>query len=210
MPNPSTFSTTFTIPYHYHYHLEPTINNHHHHHHVHIHPPSNLPNYTRHITTHNSSGLATIHSSSPAQWTQFEQGTFGFSVAYTTNAFPADLNNNTDINAHESLMTGNTLGLVNPNGTVCRVVDFAPDREPLMHRTRSLDYGIVLEGEIIMELDSGEKTLLKKGDIAVQRATMHAWRNPSVLFTPEIRLSLGVSPLCMIARDMGCDPVFAL
>ncbi|PYH87363.1 cupin domain protein [Aspergillus ellipticus CBS 707.79] len=142
-------------------------------------PPSDLPNYTRHITTHNSAGHATIHSSTPAQWTNVEQGTFGFSVAYTTNAFPADLNRDADINAYESVMASNSLGLVSPNGTVCRVVDFAPGKEPLMHRTRSLDYGIVLEGEIVMELDSGEKTVLKKGDIAVQRATMHAWRNPS-------------------------------
>lgn len=48
-----------------------------------------------------------------------------------------------------------------------------------MHRTQSLDYGVVLEGEIEMELDGGEITLLKRGDVAVQRGTMHAWRNPS-------------------------------
>lgn len=47
-----------------------------------------------------------------------------------------------------------------------------------MHRTQSLDYGIVLQGEIEMILDSGEKRTLKAGDIAVQRGTKHAWRNP--------------------------------
>ncbi|PYI07337.1 hypothetical protein BO78DRAFT_341423, partial [Aspergillus sclerotiicarbonarius CBS 121057] len=140
---------------------------------------SNLPSFTRHITTHNPSGQATIHSSTPAEWTNYENGAFAFSVPYTTSTFPADLNNDTDIHSHEATIASGTLGLVNPNGTVCRIVDFAPGQEPLMHRTRSLDYGIVLEGEIIMELDSGETRLLKKGDIAVQRATMHAWRNPS-------------------------------
>lgn len=46
-----------------------------------------------------------------------------------------------------------------------------------MHRTTSLDYGIVLEGEVELILDSGERRAMKAGDIAVQRATMHAWRN---------------------------------
>ena len=45
-----------------------------------------------------------------------------------------------------------------------------------MHRTQSLDYGVVLEGEIYMDLDGGDTRLLKKGDIAVQRGTLHAWR----------------------------------
>lgn len=49
----------------------------------------------------------------------------------------------------------------------------------MMHRTQSLDYGIVLEGEIELVLDSGDTQLMGRGDVAVQRATMHAWRNPS-------------------------------
>ncbi len=48
-----------------------------------------------------------------------------------------------------------------------------------MHRTQSLDYGIVLEGSIIMVLDDGEEHLLRRGDVAIQRATMHGWKNPS-------------------------------
>lgn len=49
----------------------------------------------------------------------------------------------------------------------------------VMHRTQSLDFGIVVEGEVEMMLDDGSRTRLGRGDIAVQRATMHAWRNPS-------------------------------
>ena len=59
------------------------------------------------------------------------------------------------------------------------VVDFGPEGKPLMHRTQSLDYGVVLEGTIEMELDDGSVTRLKRGDVAVQRGTNHAWRNPS-------------------------------
>lgn len=48
-----------------------------------------------------------------------------------------------------------------------------------MHRTNSLDYGIVLAGEVELELDDGVKTILRSGDVVVQRGTMHLWRNPS-------------------------------
>lgn len=60
-----------------------------------------------------------------------------------------------------------------------RFVDFAPGFESMMHRTRSLDYGIVIEGSIELILDSGEKQVLHRGDVCVQRGTNHAWRNPS-------------------------------
>lgn len=48
-----------------------------------------------------------------------------------------------------------------------------------MHRTVSLDYGIVLEGDVELILDSGETRPMKRGDVAVQRGTNHAWRNMS-------------------------------
>jgi hypothetical protein len=51
-------------------------------------------------------------------------------------------------------------------------------RHPAMHRTHSVDYAIVIEGEIWLLLDEGE-TLLKQGDICIQRATNHAWSNRS-------------------------------
>ncbi|MFT3796020.1 cupin domain-containing protein [Flavobacterium sp.] len=47
---------------------------------------------------------------------------------------------------------------------------------PLMHRTQTVDYGIVLEGELTMVLDRGETTL-RAGDIVIQRGTNHAWAN---------------------------------
>jgi hypothetical protein len=49
---------------------------------------------------------------------------------------------------------------------------------PLMHRTESIDYGIVLEGEIFLVVDKGE-VHLKAGDVVVQRGTNHAWANRS-------------------------------
>ncbi|MBT1687631.1 cupin domain-containing protein [Dawidia soli] len=54
--------------------------------------------------------------------------------------------------------------------------DGAP--HPLMHRTQTVDYGIVLEGEITMVLDRGETTL-QAGDVVIQNGTNHAWANRS-------------------------------
>lgn len=54
---------------------------------------------------------------------------------------------------------------------------FDPDApHPLMHRTETIDYGIVLEGELMLILDRGE-TVAKAGDIIIQRGTNHAWAN---------------------------------
>ena len=98
----------------------------------------------------------------------------GFNVVYTTSEFSPSLNDD-----HEKLLAGKKSGLVNSEGTVLRIMDFAPDFECMTHRTQNLDYGIVLSGSIEMVLDSGLTTLMHPGDVAVQRATMHAWRNPT-------------------------------
>ncbi|RHZ68339.1 hypothetical protein CDV55_105975 [Aspergillus turcosus] len=169
---------------------------------------STLNGITRFITTHNPSGQAIIHSEQPITWGSYQDGALGMSVAYTTSEFPANLNNDTDIKAHEQLMQSNSLGLVNPGGTVCRFVDFKPGGEPFMHRTRSLDYGIVLQGEIEMILDSGEKRMLKAGDIAVQRGTMHAWRNPSEMeWSRMVFILQDIQPIVIggvvIGEDLG-------
>lgn len=49
---------------------------------------------------------------------------------------------------------------------------------PLMHRTESIDYGVVIEGEMTLVLDKGE-ALLKPGSVVIQRGTNHAWANRS-------------------------------
>ncbi|CAG8417508.1 unnamed protein product [Penicillium salamii] len=139
---------------------------------------SPLRGITRHITGHNDAGKAVIHSSTPGQWQSFEQAAMAFNVVYTSQ-FPADLNNDADIKKHEETQQAEQLGLVNPGGTVCRIVDFAPNNHAVVHRTQSFDYGVVLEGEIEMILEDGESVIMKRGDVAAQRATMHGWRNPS-------------------------------
>lgn len=67
-------------------------------------------------------------------------------------------------------------------GNLIRIIEFAPasegGRRSPMHRTRTLDYGIVLEGEIVLILSDSE-VLLRAGDVVIQRATDHAWENRS-------------------------------
>ncbi|KAK4998148.1 hypothetical protein LTR66_002561 [Elasticomyces elasticus] len=140
---------------------------------------NDLPGTTTYLTGHDpSTGKAVVHETRPAKWTAYDNNDMAFNVVYTTK-FPPDLNDDKDITAHDTLLSSAKLGLVNPGGSVCRQVDFAPGYECMMHRTQSLDFGIVLEGRIEMVLDSGAKRVLGRGDVAVQRATMHAWRNPS-------------------------------
>ncbi|KAF3762630.1 hypothetical protein M406DRAFT_323637 [Cryphonectria parasitica EP155] len=132
----------------------------------------------RFITTHDSEAKAVVQSADAFQWQALDGDKMAFSVVYTTSQFPADLNNEADITAHNAVMKKGP-GLVNPGGTVIRCVDFAPGYRCGMHRTQSLDYGIVLDGDIDMLLDSGEVHHMKAGDVAVQRATNHQWLNAS-------------------------------
>jgi quercetin dioxygenase-like cupin family protein len=63
-----------------------------------------------------------------------------------------------------------------PNGTKIRINEFPPGVVSPMHRTQSVDYGIVLEGEVVLVLDESETTL-RPGDVVVQRGTAHRWEN---------------------------------
>jgi len=108
-----------------------------------------------------------VQSKRPGAWTSYDNKLIGFNVAYTTSQFPAPLNNDTDIHTHDALAATKKLGLVNRGGTVCRIVDFAPGFDCIMHRTQSLNYSIILEGSIKLVLDSGETQMMHCGDVAV-------------------------------------------
>lgn len=169
-------------------------------------PLSNLPQLNRFVTSHNSSGQAIVHTHGPFTWQAYDDKNLAFSVPYTTSRFPPDLNKDADIADHERIMASGTLGLVNPRGTVIRCVDFAPGYECGMHRTQSLDYGIVLEGEVDMVLDSGERYAMKRGDVAVQRATQHQWVNKSKTEWARMMFVLqDCEKLVVEGKEMGED-----
>jgi len=88
---------------------------------------------------------------------------------WSTEGFPVDNDGQDDEGLRK---TGTTL----PNGTIFRVLEFAPGLAPRNHRTDSIDYGVILSGEIDMELD-GTSVHLEAGDVLVQRGTIHDWIN---------------------------------
>jgi quercetin dioxygenase-like cupin family protein len=69
------------------------------------------------------------------------------------------------------------IGLTIPGGTVFRMIQFAPGNPAFVHRTSSLDYAVIIDGEIDMEVDDGESVHLKAGDVVIQRGTTHGWFN---------------------------------
>jgi hypothetical protein len=133
----------------------------------------------RFITDHDASGKAIFSTSipEPVPWKQVPQ-TAQFALCYATNTTPVDLTAAADLTTYTSYLS-NLPGIMIPGGTVLRYVDMPPGKTSPMHRTVSLDYGVVLEGEVELILDSGEKRLMKRGDLSVQRGTIHAWRNTS-------------------------------
>ncbi|HEY6995645.1 MAG TPA: cupin domain-containing protein [Xanthobacteraceae bacterium] len=91
-------------------------------------------------------------------------------VIWTSEGFPVDNDGGADT-------SGRKVGTTLENGIVFRVVSFGPGVTPRNHRTDSIDYAVVISGEIDMELDDGKSVRLKAGDVLVQRGTIHNWVN---------------------------------
>jgi hypothetical protein len=161
-----------------------------------------LPSFKRVVTGHNASGQAVVASSGPTPNVfplAAVPGTV-FHEIWNSSASPALLDNACDPTAKPLQLSPS------PLGSVIRVVDIPPDslqnqispedaaaafaeigqahagtsqagsKHKLMHRTETLDYGIVTEGEVWLVLDE-EDVHLKRGDVVVQRGTNHAWSN---------------------------------
>jgi quercetin dioxygenase-like cupin family protein len=90
-------------------------------------------------------------------------------VVWTTEGWPIDNDGASDAAKRK---TGTTL----ENGTVFRIVRFDPGVASRNHRTDSIDYAVVMSGEIDMDID-GAVVHLKAGDVLVQRGTIHNWIN---------------------------------
>lgn len=150
------------------------------------------------VTGHDSTGKAIVLMDGPSPtWNRNAASDTESGLVWVTDGAPADIAVTADQSARK-------IGIPPPtNGSICRVVEFGPmtkemealpathfsgamgadhvgkgrpPRHPFMHRTKSVDYAIVLEGEIDMLLDDSE-VHLKAGDVLVQQATNHAWVN---------------------------------
>jgi len=155
------------------------------------------------LTGHTAAGVATIIEDglAPAVRTVAERPGYRVTNLWATHGGPAPIN--TDDDGLASLK-----GVLPPaQGTVVRIIDFPPDsknpaelerafnasfshlfrdadhrpkagQHPGMHKTESVDYAIVMQGEITAILEDTE-TVLRAGDVLIQRGTNHAWANRS-------------------------------
>jgi hypothetical protein len=161
----------------------------------------NLPPIRRIVTGTGADGRSRIVEDSPASAirTVAERPGYRAVNVWRTEETPARI--------EASDTTANHKGILPPkSGTILRIIDFPPEpkdphalkrmldatfggiykdaahdkaaRHPGMHATDTVDYAIVLEGEIWAIMDEGE-TLMRAGDVLIQRGTNHAWANRS-------------------------------
>jgi len=90
-------------------------------------------------------------------------------VVWSTATCPVD-------NAGSEDESARPVGAPGPEGTVFRIIEYGPGVAPRNHRTSTIDYAVVIYGEIDMELDDSIVPL-KAGDVIVQRGTIHNWVN---------------------------------
>jgi mannose-6-phosphate isomerase-like protein (cupin superfamily) len=131
------------------------------------------PPIRRVVTGHDRSGKAKIISDGAATNVKRPAPNTASTLVWCTDGAPADIS----VGESAEDMGARALGTAPPpNGTRFCVIDVPPGNAGVMHRTESLDYVIVMSGEIDMELDEGN-VKLRSGDILIQRGTNHSWLN---------------------------------
>jgi quercetin dioxygenase-like cupin family protein len=125
------------------------------------------------VTGHDASRTARVIKDGPA--TNARRGASGSvsTLIWSTDRAPADI----AIGETVEDLGARILGTAPPrNGSRFVVIDYPPGNKGVMHRTETIDYVIVLAGEIDMELDNST-VKLRAADVLVQRGTHHAWHN---------------------------------
>ena len=125
--------------------------------------------FRRVVTGHDANGRAIVKIDEVAKNLTSSRPGATAAVVWTTQGFPVDNTGEEDAGLRP---TGTTLD----NGTVFRILELAPGVSPRNHRTDSIDYAVVMSGEVDMELDD-TVVHLKAGDVLVQRGTIHNWVN---------------------------------
>ncbi len=126
------------------------------------------------VTGHESETAKVLNDGAAANERYSRFGTRS-TLIWSTDEMPADIAAGTTIEDYGARMLGTTPP---PHGTRFTVNDFPPGNPEVMHRTETIDYVIVIEGEIEMDMDASS-VKLKAGDVMVQRGTNHAWANRS-------------------------------
>jgi quercetin dioxygenase-like cupin family protein len=121
------------------------------------------------VTGHDASGRAIVRIDEPVKNVISGRPGANSSVIWSTKGFPVDSKDDFD-GSKRDVKTSEI------DGTVFRVVRYEPGVSARNHRTDSIDYAVVISGEIDMDLD-GTVVHLKAGDVLVQRGTIHNWIN---------------------------------
>jgi quercetin dioxygenase-like cupin family protein len=125
------------------------------------------------VTGHDAAGQSVVLSDAPTPKT-LDIGTAAFHEIWITAEAPVP------IVAREPEPTDRPVRTPPPaNGVTVRFTEMAPGAESPMHRTETVDVGVVIEGETWLLLDDGSETRVGVGDAVVQRGTNHAWANRS-------------------------------
>lgn len=114
---------------------------------------------------------------------------------WATDVYPADLNTDADGKAIEPGPPGSTASKI-------RVTKYGPGVSSRMHRTHSLDYLVILKGEIDMVLDDGVIVHLREGDVCVQRGTIHNWVNNGAEPCVIAFVLLSADPVVINGREL--------
>jgi naringenin degradation protein FdeH len=134
----------------------------------------NYPSIRRLVTGHDGD-VAKVLIDAPATNAKYPAPETVSTLIWCTDRAPAAIPAGSAVED----MGARILGTAPPtNGTRFAVIDFPPGNTPHMHRTETIDYVIVLEGEIEMDMDRST-VKMRAGDVMVQRGTNHAWANRS-------------------------------
>ncbi|KAH8926689.1 hypothetical protein BT69DRAFT_1331089 [Atractiella rhizophila] len=164
--------------------------------------PNDLPATRRIVTGHNDEGKAIFVSDESFNTDPVgPSGRLGFKALYETEKTPA----NND-NPFKDPMFNALSDIGNKEGTILRVADMAPKGEKaFMHRTETVDYAIVLHGEVTAVLDSGEETVIRAGDILIQRGVTHGWINKGESWCRIIFVSIASHPAKVGDKVLGAE-----
>jgi quercetin dioxygenase-like cupin family protein len=143
------------------------------------------------VTGHDDHQVAKVLIEGDASNTRSSQPGRFSTLVWSTDATPADIAVGADIED----LGARVLGTAPPyGGTRFTVNDIPPGARGAMHRTETLDYVIILSGELDMEMDDSTVTL-KAGDVMVQRGTNHAWINRGIEYARVAFVLIDAKPL---------------
>ena len=125
------------------------------------------------VTGHGENNVAKVILEGPADNVKSSRPTTTSTLVWSSDEMPADIAVGEDIADRGAQKLGTQPP---PNGTRFIVMEFLPGSVGAVHRTETIDYIAVLEGEIEMDMDDST-VRLAAGDVMVQRGTNHAWMN---------------------------------